>query len=58
MGVKEYDVFGKIKFGKEEQYTHLCLAIEAFSDKDAMKKAKMISGDVYWLYCKEHVCQE
>lgn len=58
MGVKEYDVFGKVKFGKEEQYTHLCLVIEAFSNKDAMEKAKMISGDVYWLYCEEHVYQE
>lgn len=58
MGVKEYDVFGKIKFGKEEQFTHLCLVIEAFSDRDALEKAKRISGDVYWSYCKEHVCQE
>lgn len=54
MGVKEYDVFGRVRFGKEEQFTHLCLVIEAFSVSDALGKAKKISDSVYWSYCKEH----
>lgn len=58
MEVKEYEVFGRIRFGKEEQFTHLCLVIEAHSSDDAKEKAKKISGNVYWLYCKERVCDD
>lgn len=58
MGAKDYDVFGKIRFCKEEQFTHLCLTMEAFSANDALEKAKKISNDVHWLYCKEHVFDE
>lgn len=42
MGVKEYEVFGRIRFGKEEQFTHLCLIIEAYSSDDAKEKAEKI----------------
>lgn len=58
MGVKEYEVFGRIRFGKEEQFTHLCLIIEAFSSDDAKEKAEKISSNVYWSYCKEHICED
>ena len=58
MGVKEYDVFGRIRFGKEEQFTHVRLTIEAFSNEDALEKAKKIYGDVWWSYCKEHACED
>ena len=47
MGVKEYEVFGRIRFGKEEQFTHLCLIIEAYSSDDAKEKAEKISSNVY-----------
>lgn len=40
MGVKDYDVFGRIRFCKEEQFTHLCMVIEAASARDALEKAK------------------
>lgn len=55
MGVKDYKVFGRVRFGKEEQFTHLFLIIEAFSESDALDKAKKISDKVYWSYCKECV---
>lgn len=58
MDVKEYDILGRIRFEKEEQFTHLCLTIEAFSNQDALEKAKKISGDVWWSYCKERVCED
>lgn len=55
MELKEYKVFGRIRFGKEEQSTHLCLIIEACSSDDAREKAKKISPDVYWSYCVAQV---
>ena len=58
MEVKEYEIFGKVRFGKEEQFTHLCMIIEATSTSDALEKAKIISSRVYWSYCKEHVCDD
>ena len=58
MGVKEYEVFGRIRFGKEEQFTHLCLIIEAYSSDDATETAKKISSTVYWSHCMEHVCAQ
>lgn len=54
MGVQEFDVYGKYKFGKEEQFTHFCLVIEAFSESDAMDKARMISAKVIWISVSEH----
>ena len=58
MGVKEYEVFGRIRFGKEEQFTHLCLIIEAYSSDDAKEKAETISSNVYSSHCMEHVCDD
>lgn len=46
MGVSDFDVYGKYKFDKEEQYTHFCLVIEAFSEIDALDKARRISDKV------------
>lgn len=54
MGVLDFDVYGKYKFGKEEQYTHFRLVIEAFSERDAMNKARRISDKVTWTYVSEH----
>lgn len=58
MGVKDYEVFGRVRFGKEEQFTHLRLIIEAFSESDALEKVKKISDKVYWSYCKEYICDD
>ncbi|WP_455618855.1 hypothetical protein [Eisenbergiella sp.] len=58
MGVSDFDVYGKYKFGKEEQFTHFCLVIEAFSTSDAMEKAKVIAKDVNWSHASEHKCEE
>lgn len=54
MGVSDFDVYGKYKFGKEEQYTHFRLVIEAFSKRDAMDKARRISDKVIWTSVSKH----
>lgn len=54
MGVTDFDVYGKYKFGKEEQNTHFCLVIEALSENDAMDKARKISDKVIWTSVSEH----
>lgn len=54
MGIKDYEVFGRVRFGKEEQFTHLRLIIEAFSENDASEKARKISDKVYWSFCREY----
>lgn len=54
MGVSDFDVYGKYKFGKEEQYTHFSLVIEAFSERDAMDKARRISDKVNWTSVSKH----
>lgn len=54
MGVTDFAVYGKYKFGKEEQYTHFRLVIEAFSEKDAMDKARRISDKVIWTSVSKH----
>lgn len=58
MGVLDFDVYGKYKFGKEEQFTHLCLVIEAVSKSDALAKAKIIASNVIWSHASEHVFDE
>lgn len=58
MGGSEFDVYGKYKFGKEEQFTHYCLVIEAASKSDALDKAKKISSHVRWSYASAHICDE
>lgn len=46
MGVKKYKVYGKVKFGKEQQNTNICLEIEAFSYIDAEDKfEKLMKGN-------------
>lgn len=54
MGVSDFDVYGRYKFGEEEQFTHLCLVIEAYSERDAMDKARRISDKVTWTSVSEH----
>lgn len=58
MGVKDYRVFGKIRFEKEQQFTHLQLIIEATNGTDAMEKANKISDKVHWNYYEEYKDEE
>lgn len=54
MGVQDFDVFGKYRFGSEEQFTHFCLVIEALTENDALVKAKKIAGNVIWTNVSKH----
>lgn len=58
MGVKDYRVFGKIRFEKEQQLTYLQLIIEATNGADAMEKANKISDKVHWNYYEEYKGEE
>lgn len=58
MGITEFDVYGKMKFEKEEQFTHLCLVIEASSVSEALSKAKKISNVIKWTHASEHVFED
>lgn len=53
MGVTDFDVYGKYKFGKEEQNTHFRLTIEA-----CMDKAKMIADKVTWTSVSKHISKD
>lgn len=48
MGVTDFDVYGKYKFGKEGQNTYFWLTVEACSESNAMDKARMIADKVTW----------
>lgn len=50
----DYDVYGKFRYKTEEQCTHLCIVIEAYSEDDAMNKARVISDKVIWISASKH----
>lgn len=54
MDIIDFDVYGKYKFETEEQCSHFCLVLEAYSEREAMNKARIISDKVTWISASKH----